>query len=411
MAVLLTGAGSSSFFVFNDGTTFSRNYYGIYATPGASGDVRIANDGRIAAPAPVYVTTGTLTLHNSGLLSAVGESSITHFSIYSSSADDRIENTGSIDGLARTNSGSDYVLNSGDMDGLLMGSGQDTLVNDGGAVGNVDTGSVDDVVRNSGSMGTVSLGSGSDRFDGRGGMLLGPLDAGGDDDIVLIDETEAVVAGGTGIDTLLSWDDALYATGFEEISLRGSADATAVADSSTAVVNGNAGDNLLIGSEIANDMRGKGGKDEICGWEGGDALRGDLGDDFLDGGDDDDTVVGGSGNDTITGGLGTDVLYGQQNADIFVWNNAAEAGTGAARDVLADFQRGTDLIDLGGIEQESFAFLGTGAFTASGGMELRYKLQAGVHAIVQMDTDGDGIADGEIRLRGITGLDAGDFIL
>ena len=52
------------------------------------------------------------------------------------------------------------------------------------------------------------------------------------------------------------------------------------------------------------------------------------------------TLLAGAGNDTLDGGAGTDILWGQEGADTFRISKA----TGI--DIIADFQLGTDKLDL-----------------------------------------------------------------
>jgi VCBS repeat-containing protein len=60
-------------------------------------------------------------------------------------------------------------------------------------------------------------------------------------------------------------------------------------------------------------------------------------------------LLGGAGNDTLNGKAGNDVLFGEAGADSFVF----ERGTGG--DVIGDFARGTDKIDLSAFGFASFA--------------------------------------------------------
>jgi Ca2+-binding RTX toxin-like protein len=62
-------------------------------------------------------------------------------------------------------------------------------------------------------------------------------------------------------------------------------------------------------------------------------------------------LLGGGGNDRLNGKSGNDVLFGEAGADVFVF----ERGTGG--DVIGDFQRGTDDIDLSAFGFTSFAQL------------------------------------------------------
>ncbi|MEO1734186.1 MAG: M10 family metallopeptidase C-terminal domain-containing protein, partial [Pseudomonadota bacterium] len=137
-----------------------------------------------------------------------------------------------------------------------------------------------------------------------------------------------------------------------------------------------------------------------------------AGDDLIDGGQGNDTLNGGFGDDTLIGGLGTDEMAGDYGSDVFVFNEVSEMGRGATRDVLTDFQRGMDLIDVSAISSGAFSFVGLSGFTSSGTMEISFRLLAGgTTALVEFDENGNGNANGQLLLRGVTDLDAADFIL
>jgi hypothetical protein len=61
--------------------------------------------------------------------------------------------------------------------------------------------------------------------------------------------------------------------------------------------------------------------------------------------DDADMIAGGAGDDMIVGGGDDDMLTGGAGADVFVYETAADGD-----DVIADFEDGTDLVDLSAIE-------------------------------------------------------------
>ena len=61
------------------------------------------------------------------------------------------------------------------------------------------------------------------------------------------------------------------------------------------------------------------------------------------------SLVGGAGNDSLTGGLGADSLTGGTGTDYFIFTSSADSIT-TARDMIIDFSRGTDKIDLRGID-------------------------------------------------------------
>lgn len=73
------------------------------------------------------------------------------------------------------------------------------------------------------------------------------------------------------------------------------------------------GNDLVIGSEIADVINGNQGNDTIYGGTGDDLIRGGQGDDYLS---------GDAGNDILIGDLGADTLVGRQGADTFVLTHA-----------------------------------------------------------------------------------------
>ncbi|MGP3699648.1 M10 family metallopeptidase C-terminal domain-containing protein [Rhodobacter sp. NSM] len=166
---------------------------------------------------------------------------------------------------------------------------------------------------------------------------------------------------------------------------------------------GNAAANRLVGGKGADVLYAGAGADRLLGEEGNDRLRGDGGTDRL---------LGGTGADTLIGGAGQDRLIGQAGADVFVFASMADAGRGAHCDVIVDFVRGADRIDLSRMDanaaqagNQDFALIGATAFSGVAG-ELRCAGGA-----VLGDVDGDGRADFRIVVRGVGTLGDGDFIL
>lgn len=76
------------------------------------------------------------------------------------------------------------------------------------------------------------------------------------------------------------------------------------------VLNGTAGDDLIVGSAAGDDIYGNGGHDVLQGGGGDDLVKGRSGDDQIFGGDGDDRIWGGKDDDRIEGGAGNDMLYG-----------------------------------------------------------------------------------------------------
>jgi hypothetical protein len=96
---------------------------------------------------------------------------------------------------------------------------------------------------------------------------------------------------------------------------------------------GGTGDDQLSGTGGEDHLAGDNGNDQLLGMGGHDRLEGDRGNDLLD---------GGAGNDVLVDGLGDDVLIGGAGADRFI------LGARLGEDVIRDFDRATDLLDLSG---------------------------------------------------------------
>lgn len=157
----------------------------------------------------------------------------------------------------------------------------------------------------------------------------------------------------------------------------------------------------------------------ISGTSSADRLNGDSGNNYLDGKGGNDTLNGGAGNDTLYGGAGRDTMTGGAGNDVFLFKAVSEIGsTPSTRDVITDFTKGQDKIDLSSIDANSrlsgdqaFTFLANDnqSFTKKAG-ELAWHTESG-RTIVQGDVNGDGIHDFEIQLTGQIQLGASDFIL
>lgn len=210
---------------------------------------------------------------------------------------------------------------------------------------------------------------------------------------------------------------------------------------------GNASDNAIFGNNGKDILSGEAGNDLIFGNAGDDYLFGGLGNDSLYGGADndylaahegDDRVYGGTGNDTLLGGAGADELrgddgkdelwgeagadklYGGGEADTFRYWKTTDSALNA-RDLIADFQKGSDRIDLHFLDADAKAAGDQGFhlcaekpfFTSAGDLWIETttgkdgsKLQT-----VYGDVQGDGVADFAIGVQGSAPLTAADFIL
>ncbi len=168
---------------------------------------------------------------------------------------------------------------------------------------------------------------------------------------------------------------------------------------------GGTGNDYLFGGDDADRLQGGAGRDTLSGGDGNDRLEGDAGNDEL---------LGNNGNDILIGGAGVDVLEGGRGADIFQFTALSDSGVGSGnRDRITDFTRGSDKIDLAGLDANSlldgdqaFTFIGNAGFSRVAG-QLRY-----VGGVISADVDGDGIADFQIQMSGLSGtLGGSDFFL
>jgi Ca2+-binding RTX toxin-like protein len=135
-----------------------------------------------------------------------------------------------------------------------------------------------------------------------------------------------------------------------------------------------------------------------------------------------DILDGGAGGDALCGGAGRDILTGGDDNDSFMFVSVADSGVKpAARDTIADFGNGIDVINIyhidantkNGATDDAFHFIGTNqAFTGAAGELRAYWTNEG--QIVEGDVNGDGRADFAIELldpfHAVT-LSAADFVL
>jgi Ca2+-binding RTX toxin-like protein len=154
------------------------------------------------------------------------------------------------------------------------------------------------------------------------------------------------------------------------------------------------------------------GNDTVTGIEN---LTGSLFDDVLMGSTSGNVLSGLDGNDVLSGGNGADTLIGGSGADRFVFSMLANSSP-ATPDTIVDFTHGVDLIDLAAIDantsasgDQAFAFAGQNANAVARSLTW---YETGGNTVVQVDVNGNTVADFAILLTGIGHhLSAADFIL
>ena len=378
---------------------------GIYFS--GSTDAFVQNSGLIAGQDHAILTDGNsenFTINNSGQI--LGD-------IVGDNAAQTIVNSGMIAGVIDLEEGADRYLGSGaglTTGQVIGGSGNDTLTG-GEFADNLDGSADDDTLVGRDGDDTLIGGAGADLiFAGAGSDSV---TAGTEDDTVRGGAGDDTVFGGSGNDNIFAnaGDDDLIGEAGNDFIQGGTGNDYIEGGADNDTLNGNADDDTLIGDGGNDLLVGQDGSDVLEGGDNDDTLDGGDGDDILEGGDGNDILRGRNGEDELAGGLGRDFLTGGQGADNFVFRSLAETVVGANRDQILDFEQGVDLIVVAGLSPGVFEFKGTGAFAPSGNAELRlFETPTGA-TIVQIDADGDGVADAEIRVAGVTGLTADDFVL
>jgi serralysin len=309
------------------------------------------------------------------------------------------------------------ILIGNHLDNTLEGMAGDDQIDGGGGADYLWGGAGADTIW--GGFGNDSLygEAGRDTLRGDAGTdwLYGGLDndslIGGDGDDQLFGEAgNDTLQGDAGRDRLTG--------GVGNDSLSGGAD--------NDTLHGEAGNDTLQGDAGTDELQGDEGDDVLRGGAGGDLLYGDDGADLLFGDADGDLIYGGAGDDRLNGGAGRDVLLGDAGADRFIYLSAADSGrTADSRDIIRDFVRGADKIDLSGIDANSglggdqamrfvTSYTGSTASAANhftGGRGEIVVARSAAETIVMIDLNGDDVADMHIALTGNIALTASDFIL
>ncbi|MGE0241312.1 MAG: calcium-binding protein [Parvibaculaceae bacterium] len=303
----------------------------------------------------------------------------------------------------------------------LGNNDRDTLHGIENAVGSA----YDDELRGDGGANVLSGRAGNDGLFGGGGndRLFGGDgndnlhgDAGSDD--LRGDAGDDLIFGGAGIDSLQGGegDDALIAgAGADDID-GGAGNDTVYYGTSTSRV----AVNLTTGQGLYGEAAGDSivNVENVVGSGYDDVLIGDAKTNWLIGDDGNDKLAGRGGDDLLSGGAGKDTLTGGMGADSFVFGWVGDSGpTAATRDVITDFSSTQgDKVHLAYLDadetlagDQAFTFVGTSGFSNVAG-ELRYG-QNGGHAVIEGDTDGDGLADFSMTLTGSHSLTADDFVL
>ena len=306
---------------------------------------------------------------------------------------------------------------------------------------------------------------GNDTLDGGGGA--DQMFGGAGNDKYIVDHTGDVVTelSGQGTDTVEASVSYTLGANVENLTLTGAAALSGTGNTLANVITGNAAANLLYGLAGNDTLDGGAGADQMFGGTGNDTyVVDDAGDVVVEqAGEGTDTVKssisytlganvekltltgtadlagtgnelantltgnagnnhldGGAGNDILDGDKGLDTLVGGLGADKFDFNAVTDSAVGALRDLVMDFDRSQgDKIDVSTIDantlltgNQKFVFVADAAFSGTAG-ELR-AVAGGIAGgtLVQVDVNGDGVADMEVGLVGVTApMLSSDFVL
>lgn len=323
------------------------------------------------------------------------------------------------------NTAANIVTGNADANTLSGAAGADTL--NGGAGNDTLNGDADNDVLN-GEAGNDVLNGGAGNDTLTGGAGADTLNGGAGNDnfkfastAELGDVIQDFVSGTDKID-LTGFDGNTGTNGVQQLTWIGTAAFTAVGqmrlNGSTLEFN-TAGNNnsdfaitLNTSNIVASDIlgvvngAGAGTGGTMIGTAAAEGMTGTIGG---------DTIMGMNGNDTLTGGLGADTMTGGGGADRFRYTSVAET----LGDIITDFTRNTDRIDLATIDANgagagntAFSFIGAAAFsTTNASGQLRAFVSNG-DTFIQGSTNADNVAEFEIRLTNYNrDMVAGDFFL
>lgn len=338
--------------------------------------------------------------------------------LYGQVGQDTIEGMGGDDHLIG-GIGNDVLAGRADQDTVKGGSGQDVLY--GGEGDDDASGGVDhDIIYGGGGDDTLFGDDGADTLYGE--FAADEMFGGAGADTLFGGENDDVLRGNGGRDKLNGGD------GFDLLFGGGGDDR----------LNGDAGEDTAIGGRGQDKLYGGTDDDLLDGRRDKDSLYGEDGSDALFGGRGRDRLFGGDGDDYLFAGRGRDILFGGRGADQFVFLGPSDsARTRRDADVIMNFQRGRDKIDLSAVEgllgeaddffkavlagedpgnrpnaidRVQMEFIGRADFAADGATgQVRYEKAGGV--MVQVDINGDGRSDLNINIGGVNGLSEGAFIL
>jgi len=158
------------------------------------------------------------------------------------------------------------------------------------------------------------------------------------DDILVGSVLADTIDGRDGDDNIVarSGDDLIEGGSGDDHILAGTGNDTVRGGAGMDLIFGGAGDDFLSGGQGNDRLFGEDGDDVLFGDDGDDALSGGAGSDLLSGGAGDDSLAGDDGDDRLSGDAGADILMGGAGNDVLAGNAGADSlSGGAGNDVLS----------------------------------------------------------------------------
>lgn len=327
--------------------------------------------------------------------------------VYGGAGDDELSGNEGHDRLS-AGTGNDRLGGQTGNDLLYGGDGNDIVSGDNGH---------DQMYGDNGND-TMYGGEGRDRMSG--GEGFDEMHGGLGDDVMVGVNGNDMMHGGDGDDYVYGGAgvDIVYGGAGVDRLYGGLHNDTVMGGDGTDYIHGGYGNDEMHGNDARDYISGSRGTDLIYGGAGSDRLGGNDDNDRIYGGDDGDLMWGGAGNDEMYGGTGGDIFYGGTGADkFFTWENDAEqlrdtfviltgdtGVTAATRDTIEGFKSGIDKLDLRDFDLQGY--IGNAEFYGNGVNQVRF---AG--GIVEIDSNGNGVADHSIEMIYLNSLQTSDFVL
>ena len=324
--------------------------------------------------------------HSTNFAGGAGDDTLNAAAVSSDTLISLLANTGTIDGVAITNSNIEHVF-TGDGDDTILGDGFGIHLSTGRGNDSVDGGSANETIEGGagndtleGGIGndTINGGTGADQIEGEAGDDI--LNGGAGNDSFVYRNGQAatfgeVVTGGSGNDRVLLWGAGTYnfgagsdmfdVVGIEEIEFRadgsnvdktiilGNKELDSASEFMNAHIDGNASngsdDTIIVNLDFSDNV-------DLSGWTFQDwnsiatntdqiFINGNANANNIVGTSEDDTIVGGAGTDTLSGGGGNDLITSDGDGGLYNGNAGDDTLVSGLGAETMDGGAGIDTID------------------------------------------------------------------